>query len=136
MDGSDLIGLELAIHHTTESIIEPPLQNQFVHGWDNLGLGDDMEREGNVLKIHRLVQKCERGLPSYAWMCSFLLDKNTSQIIFPWAIFLQIAKTTNYSTRKSAFCAVLEQYAENNPIGPDDLFGIKKVCFDDATFFL
>jgi len=133
MDGSDIIGLELALNRPG-SIIEPPLKARFCHGWDTLGLGDDIERQGNTLKVYRLMRQCHRGLPSYAWISSFLLDRNTTQVIFPWAAFLKIAKKTGYRTDKSVFCNALDRYAdpEASPIGADDLFGIEKVKFLDG----
>lgn len=129
MDGSDIIGLELA-----GSIIEPPLKARFCHGWDTLGLGDDIERDGDTLKVCRLMRQCHRGLPSYAWISSFLLDRHTSQVIFPWAMFLKIAEKTGYYTNKSIFCNTLERYADPgaSPIGAYDFFGIKKVKFLDG----
>lgn len=129
VDGSDVLGLELVIQG--EKIIEAPITQRFVHGWDTLGLADDIVRTGDTIYVHREVEKCHRGLPAYSWISSSLFDRESPETIFPWACLGQLGV---YNMRRTALCDVVSKYAETNPIGLDDVFGVKEVKFLDQSW--
>lgn len=123
LDGSDLIGLEIATNWPSR-IKETSMKASYNHCWGMLEVANHIKRKGNVTYINKPFEKCRRGLPAFSFMSSMLFDKEEmSDKIIPWSIVKK-------HLPQNSINKVLMQYKETNNTGED---GIKKIIFPDKT---
>lgn len=109
LDGSDLIGLEIAARFPEKITEAVNLNSNYVHGWDTIGIVDDMRVEGDTIYVNRNIEKSLRGLANYSWISTFLFNdyECSNCIILPWDF---INKIPSINKNKSHICNLLEKY--------------------------
>jgi hypothetical protein len=131
LDGSDCIGLEMAVASNC-LVREAEIRCNYYHCWDLFGMGFDMMRRGSTLYVNRTLEKSMRGLHSYAWVSSHLFDKNEMRDkIFPWKMLLiHIRSTLPFPP----ICRFLSQYSNTNNVLGVGTNGIQRVEFKDVIW--
>lgn len=112
LDGSDLIGLEIQAKFPEKIIVSKKLHATYVHGWDVIGIADDMKQEGITLKINRPFEKSTRGLTTYSWISTFLFKENFEPK-FPWKFLIKMnEQNKKISTKETHLIKILKKYCE------------------------
>lgn len=130
LDGSDRIGLELAL--IGDGLVKESKTSSFYyHCWDLFGMGFDSCREDDKIIVNRQFNKSTRGLLAYSWISSYLFDKQEmGNKLFPWCF----VKENIENLKMPIICEFIKKYKNNDCfIGMDDN-GISKILFKDVIW--